>query len=179
MSVIARRRWWVIGILLVTTVLVIADRSGWLLIRRPDDLSTYHGVRAKVTRIIDGDTIEVDIRDHLHDRHVTQIRLWGIVCPEPAGPGRPGEPLAAEATALARTLAGGRRVTLTLEPRRPRGTDGRVLAHVQLPDSSSLNEALLAAGLARTDPRWTHSQLKQYAEIERAARRGHLGIWHE
>ena len=68
-------------------------------------------------------------------------------------------------------------MTLTLEPHRTRGSFGRLLAHAQLPDGSSLNEALLAAGLARADDRWPHSLVGRYAQLERIARREGLGIW--
>ena len=76
-----------------------------------------------------------------------------------------------------RTLADGREVVLYLESHRPRGTFGRILAHVELPDGSSLNEALLAAGLARVDERWPHALLGRYAQLERGARREGVGIW--
>jgi endonuclease YncB( thermonuclease family) len=157
--------------------LIIADRSGWLLVRQPDDMAVYHGVAAPVARVIDGDTLEIEIPDRLHRRPVTQVRLWGVDSPEAAGRDRPAEPLADEARALTQTLAAGGLVTLTLEPHRTRGSFGRLLAHAELPDGSSLNEALLAAGLARADDRWPHSLVSRYARLERAARREGLGIW--
>jgi endonuclease YncB( thermonuclease family) len=97
--------------------------------------------------------------------------------PEPAGRDRPAEPFADEARALTQELAAGGSVTLTLEPHRTRGSFGRLLAHVELPDGSSLNEALLAAGLARADDRWPHALVSRYARLQRAARREGLGLW--
>jgi micrococcal nuclease len=157
--------------------LMIADRQGWLLVRRPDDLAAYHGVRTRVVRVIDGDTFEVDIPDRRHDRPVTRLRLWGVNSPDPAGPDHPAEPFAAEAARLARSLADGKLVTLYLESHRTRGIFGRVLAHVELPDASSLNEALVAAGCAKVDERWPHSRLDRYAQAQRHARRQGLGMW--
>ena len=130
-----------------------------------------------VARIIDGDTLEIEVPDPVHRRSTTRVRLWGVDCPEPAGPDRAGEPLADEARALTRSLAQGRMVTLTLESHRTRGTRQRILAHVELPDGTSLNEALLTAGLARADDRWPHAQLGRYAQAQRAARKDALGIW--
>jgi endonuclease YncB( thermonuclease family) len=171
------RRWpWVIAAALLVA-LVIADRSGWLLVRRPDDMTAYHGTAVRVARVIDGDTFEIEVPDRLHERPVTQVRLWGVDSPEAARRDRAAEPFADEARALTRTLTADGPVTLTLEPHRTRGSFGRLLAHAQLADGSSLNEALLAAGLARADDRWSHSLVGRYAQLERVARREGLGIW--
>jgi micrococcal nuclease len=167
--------WLVAGVVLIA--LIIADRSGWLLVPKIDDMTAYHGASAEVLRVIDGDTIEIELPDALHDRPVTRIRFWGLDCPETAMPDRPADLYANEAIELTRSLAADRTVTLYLESHRTRGVFGRVLAHVQLPDGSSLNEALLSAGLAVTDERWSHSRLGRYAQLERAARRQGLGMW--
>ena len=110
-------------------------------------------------------------------RIATQVRLWGVDSPEVAGRDRPAEPFADEARTFTRARTAGGLVTLTLEPHRTRGAFGRLLAHVELPDGTSLNEALLAAGLARADDRWPHALLGRYAQLERAARREGAGIW--
>ncbi len=158
--------------------LVIADRAGLLLVG-PDDMSVYHGRRVRVARVIDGDTLEIAAPDPVEGRPATHLRLLGIDAPEPAGRDQPAEAHADDAAALAAALVEGRDVTLTLESHRTRGSFGQVLAHVTLPDGSSLNEALLSAGLARADERWPHALLDRYAQLERAARRQELGIWAE
>ncbi len=167
--------WLVAGVVLIA--LIIADRSGWLLVPKIDDMTAYHGASAEVLRVIDGDTIEIELSDALHDRPVTRIRFWGLDCPETAKPDRPADPFAHEATELTRSLAADQTITLYLESHRTRGVFGRVLAHVELPDGTSLNEALLSAGLAVADERWSHSRLGRYAQLERAAKRQSLGIW--
>lgn len=163
-----RRRWTWIAAAAGLAALVAADRAGLLLVRRPDDMAAYHGRTARVARVIDGATLEIEVPDAAHDRALTVVRLWGVDCQK-----------LREARELARELAGGEPVTLALEAHRTRGAFDRVLAHVELADGSSLNEALLAAGLARVDERWPHSLLERYAQLERAARRQGLGIWSE
>jgi micrococcal nuclease len=163
--------------LLCVVALVMADRNGWLLLRSPDDLAAYHRMRSTVTRVIDGDTIEVDLPDTLNHRPATRIRLWGVDCPEAANFGKPAHSWADEATQLARSMCDEREVFLDLEPHRPRDSFGRVLAHVELIDGRSLNEALLEAGLATADDRWPHSRLVRYAQLERTARTKRLGVW--
>lgn len=142
-------------------------------------MAVYHGVRARVGRVIDGSTLEVLVPDPERGEAVTLIRLWGVLGPRPAAPERRADPLAGEARRLAATLAAGRNVVLDLETQRTRDPWGRVLAHVRLPGGMSLNERLLAAGLARADERWPHARLTRYAGVERAARRGAAGLWAE
>ena len=161
----------------VLVLLIIADRSGWLLVPKIDDMTAYHGLRAEVVRVIDGDTLEIKHPDALHNSPVTRIRLWGLDCPETAKPDHPADPYADKATDRTQSLAADRIVMLSLESHRTRGTFGRVLAHIELPDGTSLNEALLSAGLAVADERWSHSLLGRYAQLERAAKRQSLGIW--
>ncbi|MCH8822091.1 MAG: thermonuclease family protein [Planctomycetes bacterium] len=173
----ARQRWVWLICAIVLALLIVADHNGWLLVKNTDDMSAYHGRSTLVTRVIDGDTIEIDLEDALNNRPTTRIRLWGIDCPETAKPDQAGEPFAVEATGFTRSLVSGSRVTLLLESHRTRGTFGRVLAHVQLPDHSNLNEALLSAGLAAIDERWSHSLLGRYAQLQQAAKRSELGIW--
>lgn len=153
-------------------VLAAVDHRGWLLVRPDDDLRRYHGRCVAVTRVLDGDTIEIALADRRLRRPATRLRLWGIDCPEGGGPQRRPEPGADAATAMTRALAGGGTVLLELEPTRPRDAWGRPLAHVILPDGRCLNEVLLTAGLARLDQRWPHRRLERYARAERAGRKG-------
>lgn len=172
-----RRRWpWVVATALLA-ILIIADRSGWLLARRPDDLKVYDGAPVLVARVVDGDTLEIRIPDRAHRRSATQVRLWGVDCPEAATRGRPAEPFADEARALTAALTAGGPLTLTLEAHRTRGSYGRLLAYVELPDGADLGAALLHAGLARADDRWPHARLGRYDRIEGEARDRGVGIW--
>ncbi len=174
-----RRRRQVIWLLALVVLVALSyiDRRGWLLVPYADDLATYHGVQGRVTRVIDGDTFEIDIPDRLNQRPVTRVRLWGLDCPEHASMDREAEPLADEATNMTKSLIEGGVVTLSLEPHRMRGTFGRVLAHVDIPDQGNLNIALLEAGLAFTDDRWPHRWLARYAKAQRQAQQKMTGLW--
>lgn len=165
------------GAVIVIALLIAADQRGWLLVRNADDLGAYHGMAARVTHVVDGDTIDIALRDAMNSTDTTRIRLWGIDCPELAHFDQPEQPWAKEARALALRMAEGAEVRLFLEPQRPRDAYGRVLAHVELLDGRSLNEALLEAGLARADDRWAHLRLTRYAQVELAARRAGVGVW--
>jgi endonuclease YncB( thermonuclease family) len=172
------RRWAWPAALIIIALLVLADRNGWLLVRQVDDLTTYHGVTARVTRIIDGDTLEVDLYDALNRTPSTRIRLWGIDCPEIGRFGESDQPWSREATTLASSLLNDRSVRLFLEPHQQRDSFARVLAHVEVADDRrSLSEALLEGGFAKADDRWAHSRLTRYAQIENLARRRAVGMW--
>ncbi len=171
-----RTRAVVVAVIMIAAGLSWAERSGWLLYRG-GDWGRYHGQAFEVAHVIDGDTLDLRVRDGRFP--TTRVRLWGIDTPETArlDRGRPAEPLAQEATRFVHERCAGRRVTLYLEPHRVRGTYGRVLAFVELPDGRVLNEALLAAGLARADRRFSHTWMDRYTGLERQARADGVGVW--
>lgn len=172
-------RWRLAAILMAAVAISLMDRAGWLLADRPD-ANFYHLLSAEIVRIIDGDTIEVNLSDHIVDTETTRVRLIGIDCPEAARPGpppQPAEPFAEEATTMARELLTGATVRLRLEPHQTRDAYRRLLAHVDLPDGTSLAEQLLREGLARREDRWNHSMLMRYRQLELTARRAGRGMW--
>jgi endonuclease YncB( thermonuclease family) len=185
-----RRRRRAIGVALGAVVLIalmLVDRQG-LLLYPDDELGRYDGQRFYVTRVIDGDTLDVTTPDNIPDntaagdQAVTRVRLWGIDTPELAkrDEGKivsPDQQCAREAAALTRRLAQVREVTLIVEPHQLRGRYGRLLAHVQLADGTMLNEHLLTAGLARADERTGHRFISRYALLELQAQREAVGLW--
>jgi endonuclease YncB( thermonuclease family) len=68
-------------------------------------------------------------------------------------------------------------VILQLEQHRLRGRFGRLLAHVILQDRSTLNEAMLAAGLARIDERFMHGKEAHYRLIAQQAAFDRVGLY--
>jgi micrococcal nuclease len=172
-----RKRLIVVGVLGAIALLIVADQRGWLFARHQDDLACYHGMRAKIIRIIDGDTIEVDLPDTLTAKPATRVRLWGVNAPEPASGNRPAESFANPAIDFLTQKLHGQTVTLWLETHQTRDTFGAVLAHLELLDGTRANEAMLEAGLARVDERWPHAMLTRYAQIENSARRRGAGLW--
>jgi micrococcal nuclease len=161
-----------LAVALLIVAAALLDRAGLFLARAPDDLARYDGTTATVTAVIDGDTIDLDRSDPRGDLPATRVRVWGMDAPP-----RDTAPLGAEAASRVRSLVMGRRVTLALEPHRTRERYGRLLAHVFLPDGTSLAERLLEEGLARADDRWPHARLDDHARAEGRARRREVGLW--
>jgi micrococcal nuclease len=101
---------------------------------------------ARVTRVVDGDTIRVTV-DGGRDR---SVRLLGIDTPETHRPGTPIECGGPEATAnMEKLVPPGTRVKLESDPSQDRvDRYGRLLAYLRLPDGRLAEEAQLAAGWA-------------------------------
>ena len=165
-----------VGCAVVLSVLIVADRAGWLL-DDPGDWARYEGKTFEVTRVVDGDTLDVRAPDGSHA--TTRVRLWGIDAPEHARPdrNRPAEPFAQEATDWLSRRCEGRSVTLRLQRHRLRGRYGRLLAYVELADGLVVNEGLISAGLAPIDRRFSHDRMHHYERLERDAQQQRVGVW--
>jgi len=141
-----------------------------------DDFDRYHGRTVSVVRVVDGDTLHIDVPDD--GSLMTKVRLLGIDAPETAG--TESEPMyfARESAESARQLVLGKKIALYLDDNhRTRGKYGRLLAYVQLPDGMFLNERLVSEGYAYADLRFPHSYYQKYRQLEAAARALNRGWW--
>jgi endonuclease YncB( thermonuclease family) len=179
------------------TLLIIADRTG-LFGEKPNgpadhpygasrgsvedtpaqraaDMERYDGVEARVTYVVDGDTLDVAIPDG--GRQTTRIRLWGINTPETVKPESPVEHFGPEASAQARSLAMGQTVRLELYANSTRDIHGRLLAYIILPDGRTLNQVLVEQGYAFADPRYEHPARDDYMALQQQAHAARRGLW--
>jgi micrococcal nuclease len=149
-----------------------------LLIVRPWEDNGEEGpatAEAVVTRVVDGDTIEVRIGDRVED-----VRLIGIDTPETVKPGAPVECFGPQASRFAHLLLEGRRVRLVFGVER-RDAYGRLLAYAYLgppPQRRFVNAIFAHRGLARTltiPPNDRFAPLLRRLELG-AARAGR-GLW--
>lgn len=128
-------------------------------------------VATQVTRIVDGDTIHVDL-----DGRDTSVRLIGIDTPEKQGPYTQLECYGEEATRHTAELLDGRTVDLEFDVER---TDryGRTLAYVWLGDQL-VNETILRDGYAQllTIPPDV-AYVDRFRVAERDAREAGRGLW--
>ncbi len=139
------------------------------------DFEKYHDKTFTVINVVDGDTIDINIPDGQYER--TRIRLWGVDTPETKHPERGVMYFGPEAAEFTCQLTLGKQVTVYLEKHRTRGYYGRLLAYVQLPDDTFLNEVLLTEGFAYADVRFRHSFYHKYKQLEAAARSQKKGLW--
>jgi micrococcal nuclease len=158
----------------------VAPRWSDLLTRREQTLATdqarYHGRSFPVVRVVDGDTLHLGIADSQDD--ATKVRLVGVDAPEMGWGQAERTYYAEEATAFARRLALGQRVTVYLDPQAgSRDRYGRLLAYIELPDGRFLNEELLSQGFAYADLRFKHGYYQKYQQLEASARALREGLW--
>ncbi|MEM9348361.1 MAG: thermonuclease family protein [Planctomycetota bacterium] len=162
--------------LFMVVVIALLDRSAGLFPVQ-DDFHKYNDQSFEVLRVVDGDTLELNVSDG--GQKTTRVRLWGVNTPEMNAdkPDTPPEPWAEEATAFARDAAAGQMVKLRLQDHRLRGRFGRLLAYVVLADGRVLNAALIENGLSKHDDRWGHDQGGYFETLEKNARERRVGLW--
>jgi micrococcal nuclease len=136
-------------------------------------------ITARVTEVVDGDTIEVELPDGTEE----DVRYIGIDTPETVKPETPVECGGPRAHRVNERLVGGRTVTIRLGDER-RDAYGRLLAYVYLPgagrDGGALfvNAELVRRGLARTltiPPNDDFADL--FARLAAGAGRAGRGLW--
>ena len=122
-----------------------------------------------VTRVIDGDTIELETQQ--------KVRYIGINSPESVDPRRSVQCFGLEASAYNKQLVEGKKVKLVKDVS---DTDkyGRLLRYVYLEDGTFVNLALVQNGYARAStfpPDVKFANI--FKEAEREARENKAGLW--
>ena len=146
--------------------------------RKSADTQKYHGKQFLVVKVVDGDTLDIDIPDANYPH--TRIRLWGIDTPETKNPRTGVMFFGKEASEFATKAALGKQVTVYLDKNYgTRCKYNRLLAYVQLPDGTFLNERLLEEGYAYADTRFRHGLFNKYKQLEALARSEKKGLWAE
>ena len=128
-------------------------------------------VVAEVTRVVDGDTIEVDLGGETED-----VRYIGVDTPESVAPGEPVECYGKTASRFNTRLVEGERVRLVFDAER-RDRYGRLLAYVYA-GPVFVNAELVRRGYARTltiEPNTDRAD--QFARLEQAAGGSGRGLW--
>lgn len=145
------------------------------------------GESARVTAVVDGDTVEVAYPDGTRET----VRLLGVDAPETRGETSPAEfegvpdtPAARDclrrwgerATAVAERRLAGREVRVVVGGDR-RGDYGRLLAYVTVADrEESFNHRLLRTGHARVYVS-EFDRLSEYRATAERARQRNVGLW--
>lgn len=147
-----------------------------------------NGLEAEVTRVVDGDTIEI----RYPNGTVDTVRLLGVDTPEvhtendPAEfPGVPDTVAGRDclrqwgerASERAKEELAGETVSLSFDANEPRrGYYGRLLAYVHV-DGDSFNYGLITDGLARRYDDSGFQYRERYGTAEEAARASGAGLW--
>jgi micrococcal nuclease len=135
--------------------------------------------RAQVIRVIDGDTLRVDI-DGIHEK----VRLIGIDAPEGKDPrkkrGKKVEYFSSEAAQYADRHLRNRTVRLEFDransPNGHRDKYGRLLAYVYVGEEL-FNLRIIRDGYAHAYTKFPFSMMEEFRQAEREARRAERGLW--
>ena len=125
----------------------------------------------RVSRVVDGDTIEVDLSSGEED-----VRYIGIDTPETVKPSTPVQCFGPQASERNHELVEGKRVRLVFD-REQRDVYGRLLAYVYVGDTF-INGELIEGGYARTleiEP--NTSKAGELGRLEDAASTDGRGLW--
>ena len=137
------------------------------------EVSGASGRRARVTRVIDGDTVEASLRHSSVD-----IRLLGVDTPETVHPTEPVECFGPEASAFTKLRLEGKRVRLEFDVERLDRYD-RALAYIWL-KGRLFNRTLVRRGFATALIYLPNDKYaKQLERAEDRARAEQRGLWGE
>ena len=118
-----------------------------------------------VTRIIDGDNLELDTGE--------SVRLYGVNCPEK------NKPLSQESIDLTTKLALNQQIRIEYQPNYPKDRWGRILGYVFIGDTH-LNEELVKSGLCEVVIYQKRAKLiyqDELVDAQNLAKEQKLGKW--
>jgi micrococcal nuclease len=152
-------------------VLVLIVLIAILIATSGDGDEPTASAEVKVTRVVDGDTVEATV-----DGQTEDIRYIGVDTPESVKPDTPVQCYALKASHFNEDLVEGKTVRLEYDAEQ-RDVYGRLLAYVYLGDEF-VNAELVKRGYARTltiPPNTDHAEL--FARLEREASADERGLW--
>jgi len=128
---------------------------------------------ATVSRVIDGDTIEVRIAGQIE-----KVRLIGVDTPETVHPNKPVEYFGKEASAFTKRLLQGKGVVLRDDPmNRDRDRYHRLLRYVYLENGTLVNAEIIRQGYGFAYTKYPFSLMEEFRALEREAREKERGLW--
>ena len=128
--------------------------------------------RAAVVRVVDGDTIHVQLSNGAEET----IRFIGIDTPETVDPRRPVGCYGPEASTELHRILDGKEVILQTKPDEDHDQYGRLLRYVEL-GGEDVGALLLSGGFAKTYDRYPHPRLQTYDQLAWQARAEGRGLW--
>ena len=146
-------------------------------IRHTTDVRIEHLLPVYVSRVIDGDTIVVEIENPpLGFQSRERVRLLGIDAPETMHPTRGEEPFGRESTQMARDMLDGKIIFLAFDWDL-RDRFDRLLAYVYLDDGLCFNAVHVQNGYAIAFTRYAFKFLDEFREYEQEAKLASMGLW--
>lgn len=127
-----------------------------------------------VLKVVDGDTIQVDI-----DGENQVIRLIGVDTPESVDPRKPVQCFANEASKKAKEILLDKKVFLESDSSQDdKDKYGRLLRYVFLEDGTNFNKMMISLGFAHEYTyKVPYKYMDEFKESEKTARESKQGLW--
>lgn len=143
---------------------------------RGEDAGKYHLKSFRVVKVVDGDTVDIDIADG--EYATTRVRLLGVDTPETKRPGEKPMYYGEKASVFAAETVLGKDVVIVIDTVSDvRDRYGRLLAYVRLGGGRVLNEELITGGYGYADLRFEHSEYDRYVGLQELAIKNRVGLW--
>lgn len=128
----------------------------------------------KVLKVVDGDTIDVEIGGK-----ASRVRMIGVNTPESVDPRRPVECFGKEASAKAAQLLGGKLIALESDPSQDdKDKYGRLLRYVRTDEGLFYNLEIIRLGYAHEHTyRLPYKYRKDFKAAQKSAAEKKLGLW--
>ena len=137
------------------------------------------GDEARIERVIDGDTVEADVRNH-----TVTVRLQGVDTPEVHAENTPEDwdcdlskqhlrNYGEKASSYVKSTLSNRTVKIEY---RGKGYYGRTLGTIKF-NGTTLSEQLLRKGLAQTYTGANYTEKSGFLQLESEVRRNEVGVW--
>ncbi len=157
----------------LTVVLAILS---WLAERHqiiPTALTNNQPGLYHVTKVVDGDTIEVSAGGA-----ADKVRFIGVDTPETSDPRKPVQCFAQAAKSKTTSLLTDQNVKLVPDPEdSDRDKYHRLLRYVYLPDGTLINAELVKQGYAFAYKVFPFTKLDEFTTLEQQARTAGAGLW--
>lgn len=142
----------------------------------PDSVLGQKDEYFTVTKVVDGDTIEVDIEGKKE-----KIRIIGINSPETVDPRRKVECFGKEASGKAKELLSGQSVRLESDPSQAeRDKYDRLLRYVFLSNGMDFGKIMILQGYAyEYTYDLPYKYQKEYKEAQQQAQTSNIGLWRD
>lgn len=125
------------------------------------------------TRVVDGDTIVVEI-----DGVQEKIRLIGVDTPETVHPSKSVEYFGKESSDFTKKIVTGKKVYLEYDLQR-RDKYGRLLAYVYLENGIFINAEIIKQGYGFAYTKYPFKYLDEFRHYEKLARENNIGLWNK
>ncbi|MBP9827557.1 thermonuclease family protein [Patescibacteria group bacterium] len=144
------------------------------LVVEPETTEHALATDSNVVRVVDGDTVVVDL-----DGEEVTVRIIGINTPETVDPRKPVECFGREASERAKELMTGNTIELTSDASQGDVDNyGRLLRYITLPDGSDFGARMISEGLAyEYTYKKPYDRQGEYKVAQQKAEQDVLGLW--